>query len=169
MQSLAAALEEHSISPLPSLHPSVPSVPSLVPSLSLPPDSNDAGKAAERSPHHPPTHTHTPERERETWRRRGNQQAERRGEGADVGAGSEGAARTGGVEEMDGRERGINGKEREGDAVVVMGLMCNKLQEGAFREALFSSPTHTHTNNSELCMTHNLIHIYESSNRSRLH
>lgn len=27
--------------------------------------------------------------------------------------------------------------------VVVMGLMCNKLHEGAFREALFSSSTHS--------------------------
>lgn len=70
--------------------------------------------------------------------------------------------------------------ERRGRA---MGLMCNKLHEGAFREALFFSSTHTifrnnrhahvsyetHTYKSELCVTHNLIHIYERSNTSRLY
>lgn len=58
-----------------------------------------------------------------------------------LSAGSEGVARTGEERETEGRGRGINGKERE--MVVVMGLMCNKLHEGAFREALLSSSTHT--------------------------
>lgn len=70
-------------------------------------------------------------------------------------------------------------ERREREIAVVMGLMCNKLHEGAFREALFSSSTHTistldtghthtHTYNSELYVTHNLIHIYKYSNTSRL-
>lgn len=67
-----------------------------------------------------------------------------------------------------------------GVVAVIMELMCNKLHEGAFRETLFSSSiythhlqeaahtsdtkTHKHMCNTELCVTHNLIHIYDYSN-----
>ena len=46
MQSLAAVVEQYSISPLSSLYPLHPS---FLPSLQLPPDSNDAGKIVEWS------------------------------------------------------------------------------------------------------------------------
>lgn len=55
-----------------------------------------------------------------------------------LSAGSEGAAQT-------SKEKGKHGKEREREMVVIMGLMYNKLREGAFRETLLSSSRHTHT------------------------
>lgn len=53
-----------------------------------------------------------------------------------LSAGSEGAARM-------GEEKKEKMEKREREMVVIMGLMCNKLHEGAFREALLSSSTHT--------------------------
>lgn len=37
---------------------------------------------------------------------------------------------------------GLTDRERGREIIVVMGLMCNKLHEGAFRETLFSTSTH---------------------------
>lgn len=79
MQSLAAVVEEHSISLPPSLHPSVPP---FLPSLPLPPDSNDAGGKLWSGPRvsHPP-----PERDVEGGRR-GKRIPIQRGKGAAVSA-----------------------------------------------------------------------------------
>ena len=136
MQSLAAAVEEHSISP-----PLRSSIPPFLPSLPLPPDSNDAGEKLWSGPHvsHP-----LPERDVEGGRR-GEKITIQRGKEAAVSAECwEWGSGTDGWGEGDGEgERGINGKERGGWMTVVMGLMCNKLREGAFREALFSNSTHT--------------------------
>ena len=130
------------------------SIPPFLPSLPLPPDSNDAGEKLWSGPHvsHP-----LPERDVEGGRR-GKRITIQRGKGAAVsaerwewGSGTDGWGVGDGEGDGEG-ERGINGEERERGMTVVMGLMCNKLHEGAFREALFSSSTHTTSKKS--CHTH---------------
>lgn len=134
-----------------ALHLSTPPFlhPSRLPSLSLPPDSNSAGKSHGVVP---TSHIHY-------QRTRKGEQGEGRGGPLVLSAGSEGVV-------TEGRREKEKWK-REAEMGVVMRLMCNKPHEGAFREALLWNPLADADNTQhgcELCMTCNLIHIYKKSN-----